>query len=105
MEREEWRYFIMAHGELFATIPGVSMMRELFVVALGILTRPVLYSLLTLVEEVVRYGWTMSTVGVMKALLRGAGTEDGECITVATVKMQESSVHVRMVVRFHFKER
>lgn len=83
------------------TIPGISMMHESFAVRLGILTHPVLYNLLISVKEVARYGWTMSTARVMKALLTGVRTMDGMYITADTVKMQESFVQVGMTFALH----
>ena len=64
------------------------MMRESFVVHLGMPTRPVLHTLLTSVREVERYGWMMSTAWAMKRLLRDVHTMDGMYITAVTMKMR-----------------
>ena len=63
------------------------MMRESFVVSLGILELSVLLILLALVVDVVPYGWTMYSAVVMRDLLWIVGIEDGELTTVDTARM------------------
>ena len=58
----------MAFGDQFVMMAGISTTRKSFVVRLAFLMRPMLRLKRTSVEEVSRYGWTMSTVRVMKVL-------------------------------------
>ena len=58
----------MALGDQFVMITGISTTHKSCVVRLAFLMRPMLQLLRASVKEVGRYGWTMSTVWVMKAL-------------------------------------
>ena len=73
---------------------GIWTMQESHVANLVILMLLVLYSPPTLVLEVVKSGWTMSTVLEVKIPLRIARTMDGVHITAVTMKMHLSFVQV-----------
>ena len=88
----------MALGGLSVTIPGISMTRELFVGSLDLRMLLELEGVLTLVQEVVPYGWTTCTVGVMKDPLQIVRTMDGATTTVVTLKMHQSSVLVSFTI-------
>ena len=65
-EREGSRYFTMANGELFVMTTGIYTMLASFVANWDFLMLLELPGLRTLVLEVVRYGWTMCVVLVVK---------------------------------------
>ena len=58
----------MAFGDQFVMMHGISTTRKSCVVRLAFLMRPMLQLLRALVKEVGGYGWTMSSVWVMKVL-------------------------------------
>ena len=74
---------------------GIWTMQESHVANLVILMLLVLYSPPTLVLEVVKSGWTMSTVREAKIPLRIVRTMDGVHITAVTMRMHLSFVQVR----------
>lgn len=55
-EKEEWRYFMMATGELSVMILGISEMQKLFVVNSGIVELIMQLTEAFLVKEMVTYG-------------------------------------------------
>ena len=69
LERAEWRFITEVAGELFVTIIGIKMMRELSVGNLGIRLLSVLHTEHCLVKEVERFGCTMFSVREMKVPL------------------------------------
>ena len=71
---------------------GIWTMQESHVANLVILMLLVLYSPPTLVLEVVKSGWTMSTVREVKIPLRIVRTMDGVHITAVTMRMHLSFV-------------
>ena len=71
---------------------GIWTMQESHVANLVILMLLVLYSPPTLVLEVVKSGWTMSTVREVKIPLRIVHTMDGVHMTAITMRMQGSFV-------------
>ena len=73
---------------------GIWTMQESHVANLVILMLLVLYSPPTLVLEVVKSGWTMSTVREAKIPLRIVRTMDGVHITAVTMRMHLSFVQV-----------
>ena len=71
---------------------GIWTMQESHVANLVILMLLALYSQPTLVLEVVKSGWTMSTVLEVKIPLRIVRTMDGVHITAVTMRMHLSFV-------------
>ena len=67
-------------------------MRVSYAVSWDILALLVLHSPPTLVLEVVKSGWTMSTVPEVKIPFTIVHTMDGAHITAITTRMQESFV-------------
>ena len=67
-------------------------MPESYAVSWDILALLVLHSPPTLVLEVVKSGWTMSTVREVKIPLRIVHTMDGVHMTAITMRMQGSFV-------------
>ena len=91
-KRGVWRFTIMAPGGLCAIMPGTCRMPQWSVVNWAM--AELWLHLMLMEEEVVQYGMTMCVAMAVKPTSLSVPIVVLECISVATVKMQESSVQV-----------
>ena len=94
MEREEWRYFTKAPGELCVMIIGIHRTHLLCVANSDMPQEFLVQLLLASAEEKASYGWTMLIAWGTKVPLMSVRILDGEYTTALILKMCQSSVEV-----------
>lgn len=94
MEREEWRYFTKAPGELCVMIIGIYRTHLLCVANSDMPQDFLLQFLLASAKEEASYGWTMLIAWGTKVPLMSVRILDGEYTTAIIRKMCQSSVEV-----------
>ena len=94
LEREEWKYFTKAPGELCVTMVGIYGTHMLCVANSDMPQQFLLYLWLISVLEEASYGWTMLIAWGTKVQLTSVRILDGQYTTAIIGKMRQSSVQV-----------
>ena len=94
MEKEEWKCFIQAPGELCVTIIGVYWTHLLYVANSDIAQQYLLHIRLRTVREEAWYGWTTLIAWGAKVQLPSVRILDGQYTTAIIRKMRQWSVQV-----------